>query len=73
MSDHAANFRSIYLTSREREVLKLVSSGHSAKEAARMLGIAASTVERHVDNVRLKTRSRNRAHMIAQAMVQKLI
>jgi len=53
------------LTLRETQVMRLVARGMSAKEAAKELQIAPCTVERHVENVRLKTRTRNRAHMIA--------
>ncbi|NWK95850.1 LuxR family transcriptional regulator [Sphingobium lactosutens] len=55
----------IELTNRETEVLQLVAFGLSAKKVARALDIATCTVERHIENVRLKTRTRNRAHMIA--------
>ncbi len=53
------------LTPRESEVLQLIALGRAAKEAAQMLEIAPCTVERHIENVRLKTRTRNRAHMVA--------
>lgn len=56
---------SIELTNRESEVLRLVAVGLSAKKVAMELDIAPCTVERHIENVRLKTRTRNRAHMIA--------
>jgi DNA-binding CsgD family transcriptional regulator len=58
----------IRLTVREQDVLKLVALGCSAKEAALELSIAPCTVERHIENVRLKTRTRNRTHMIAHAI-----
>lgn len=58
----------IQLTSRERQVLQLVALGCSAKEAALELAIAPCTVERHIENVRLKTRTRNRTHMIAHVI-----
>jgi LuxR family transcriptional regulator of spore coat protein len=58
----------VQLTIRERDVLRLVALGRSAKEAALVLDIAPCTVERHVENVRLKTRTRNRAHMIAHVI-----
>ena len=61
------------LTHRETEVVRLVADGFSAKEAAIRLNIAPCTVERHVENVRLKTRSRNRAHMIASVISAQLI
>lgn len=62
MSDHSVSLR---LTIRETEVVCLVARGMSAKEVAIILAIAPCTVERHVENVRLKTRTRNRVHMIA--------
>ena len=62
MLDRSSSLR---LTIRESEVVCLVARGMSAKEVALMLAIAPCTVERHVENVRLKTRTRNRVHMIA--------
>jgi len=56
------------LTPRESEVLELVANGLSAKEVAHEIGIAPRTVERHIENVRMKMRARNRAHMVAQAV-----
>lgn len=61
------------LTRREAEVLRLVAVGMSAKEAAQQLNIAPCTVERHIENVRLKTRTRNRAHMIAHVIREGLL
>jgi LuxR family transcriptional regulator of spore coat protein len=58
----------ITVTPRELQVLRLVADGLSAKEVAIKLLIAPCTVERHIENARLKTRTRNRAHMIAVAM-----
>ena len=60
--------RLVHITARELQVLALVADGFSAKEVAIKLGIAPSTVERHIDNTRLKTRTRHRAHMVAVAM-----
>lgn len=56
------------LTPRESEVLERVANGLSAKETASDLHIAPRTVERHVENVRLKLGARNRAHMITRAI-----
>lgn len=61
------------LTSREREIVGLVTFGLSAKEVAIRLSIAPCTVERHVENVRLKTRTRNRAHMVAFVIFNGLV
>jgi DNA-binding CsgD family transcriptional regulator len=61
------------LTNREREIVGLVTVGLSAKEVAIRLSIAPCTVERHVENVRLKTRTRNRAHMVAYVIFNGLV
>lgn len=61
------------LTAREAEVVRFVADGFSAKETAIRLDIAPCTVERHIENVRLKTRTRNRAHMIAHVVTSNLI
>ncbi len=61
------------LTAREAEVVGHVASGMSAKEIAIRLGIAPCTVERHVENVRLKTRTRNRVHMVAYLLQEGLL
>ncbi len=52
------------LTTREHQVLELVAQGLSAKEVAQEIDIAPRTVERHIENVRLKIRARNRTHMV---------
>jgi LuxR family transcriptional regulator, transcriptional regulator of spore coat protein len=56
------------LTAREQQVLELVAQGLSAKEAAQAIEIAPRTVERHIENLRLKIRARNRTHMVTLAM-----
>jgi len=57
--------RGLWLTDREREVIELISEGLSAKEIGHSLSIKPCTVERHVENVRLKAQARNRPHMVA--------
>jgi DNA-binding CsgD family transcriptional regulator len=56
------------LTAREHQVLVLVANGLSAKEVAQEIDIAPRTVERHIENVRLKIRARNRTHMVTLAV-----
>lgn len=56
------------LTLREQQVLEFVANGLSAKEVAQEIDIAPRTVERHIENVRLKIRARNRTHMVTLAM-----
>jgi len=38
---------SVYLTAREREVVRLISLGCTVKEAAKILKVAPSTVDNH--------------------------
>ncbi|WP_234002573.1 response regulator transcription factor [Sphingopyxis sp. MG] len=61
------------MTARELEVLTLVASGASAKEIARVLEITSRTVESHINHLKLKTRSRNSAHLVAMALEEGLI
>ena len=58
----------VMLTPRELEVLRLLAEGYSAKEVALKLDITSRTVESHIDKLRLKTRARNRTHLVAQAI-----
>lgn len=61
------------LTDRELQVLRLVVDGFSAKEIALRLAIAPRTVECHIDNLRMKMNTRNRAQMAAQAVLSGLV
>ncbi|WP_404481577.1 response regulator transcription factor [Novosphingobium sp. BL-52-GroH] len=61
------------LTKRESEILRAIAQGLSAKEVAKQLQIAPRTVERHIDHIRLKTRTRNRSHMVAFAIANGLV
>jgi DNA-binding CsgD family transcriptional regulator len=62
-----------WLTKREIEILRAIALGLSAKEVAKQLKIAPRTVERHIDHIRLKTRTRNRSHMVAFAIDNGLV
>ncbi len=59
---------SAQLTAREREVLRLAANGFTSKEIAQQITIAHRTVERHIENARLKLGARNRAHLISKAL-----
>lgn len=61
------------LTPRESEILRLVAAGMSAKEIGLKLLIAPRTVDRHIDHLKMKTRAKNRAHMIALAFCDGLL
>ena len=56
------------LTARERDVLALVADGGTAKQIAIRLDIAPRTVEKHIDQARLKMRAKNRTHLITLAL-----
>ena len=61
------------LSSREIDVLRLISDGLSAKQVAQTLSIAPRTVEHHIDHARMKTRTRNRVHLIAHVVNRGLL
>ena len=56
------------ITPRETEILEYLAEGYSGKEIAQRLGIAPTTVDRHVEHARLKFGARNRTHLVAVAM-----
>jgi len=65
--------KSVKLSRREREVLELLSKGHSNQEISGMLNISQRTVERHRTMLLEKTGSRNSVSLIVYAIKNKLI
>ncbi len=61
------------VTAREQEILVLVARGLSTKEVAQEIKIAPRTVDRHIENARLKLGARNRTHMVVRAMMEGLL
>ncbi|HEY9090879.1 helix-turn-helix transcriptional regulator [Parasphingorhabdus sp.] len=61
------------LTLREHEILEYIALGLSTKEVAQHINIAPRTVDRHVENVRLKLRAKNRTHMVVCAVMEGLL
>ncbi|MBU7587380.1 MAG: response regulator transcription factor [Nostoc sp. TH1S01] len=59
------------LTSREREVLQLIASGHSNREIAQKLFLSEGTVRNHITNVlnRLNLRDRTQAAIFANSFL----
>lgn len=53
------------LSPRQREVLHLVTQGHSNKQIGRALGVAESSVRTHLVLAFQKLGARNRAHAVA--------
>jgi DNA-binding NarL/FixJ family response regulator len=56
------------LTPREIQVLRQVADGATNKEIAASLGVAVSTIERHLVNLYTKIGARGRADAIAYAL-----
>jgi DNA-binding CsgD family transcriptional regulator len=61
------------LSDREREVVGLVSHGHTDREIADELHIAHDTVRTHVRNAMVKLGARSRAHLVAKALGEGLL
>lgn len=61
------------ITPREKEVLKLVATGHSTKQIADQLGISIRTVETHRINMLKKMEVNNSAELVRKAFELKLL
>ena len=61
------------LTDREAETALWLLLGYTTKEVGRILSISQRTVDTHVNNIRLKLRSKNRTHMATQLLVGDLV
>lgn len=58
----------IQLTQREHEIIALIADGHSAKGIAQKLQLSSRTVERHIENCRLKLHARNTSQLVSRAI-----
>ncbi|QEA16217.1 response regulator transcription factor [Novosphingobium ginsenosidimutans] len=56
------------ITPRQHEVIKLLASGHSNKEIAKLLGLSPATVKTHVAQVMANVGANNRAEAAARAV-----
>ncbi len=61
------------LTTREREVLKMLAEGKSVKEIAVDLNLSVKTVEAHKFNLMRKLDIHNKAHLVQYAIQKKII
>ena len=61
------------LSDREREVLKMVSCGHTSAEVGTRLQISAQTVNSHVKNIYRKLRVKTRAQAVSYAGARGLL
>ncbi|GAB4421852.1 MAG: response regulator transcription factor [Anaerolineae bacterium] len=61
------------LTSREVEIIGLLAQGLTNQEIARRLVVATTTIKTHIHNLLRKTRTHNRAELVAWGMQAGLI
>jgi DNA-binding NarL/FixJ family response regulator len=61
------------ITLREREVLRLISEGATAKDIARKLGISPKTTQAHRENLKDKLSLRTTAEMVRYAIQHKIV
>ena len=65
--------RSLALTPRERQIVKLIAEGLSVRQAAGRLGLSAKTVEAHKFNLMRKLDLHNRAQLVTYAIQKKIV
>jgi len=61
------------LTLREREVMRLLAEGHTAKKVAAVLGLSTKTVEAHKFNLMRKLDIHNKAQLVTVAIQKKIL
>lgn len=61
------------LTSREREVLKLLAEGQTVRSAAGVLGLSAKTVDAHKFNLMRKLGIHNKAELVMWAIQKRVV
>jgi len=61
------------LTTREREVLKLLAEGKTVRIAATMLGVSSKTVDSHKFNLMRKLGLHNKAELVMWAVQAKVL
>ena len=65
--------RSTTLTPREREVMKLLAEGNTARQIAGLLGVSIKTVEAHKFNLMRKLDIHNKAQLVTAAIQKKIV
>lgn len=61
------------LTNRESEILSLICKGHTNSEISEILNISKRTVDKHRENILLKTETKNTAELIIYALKKGLV
>jgi two-component system response regulator NreC len=71
--EQRVSLRRSALTPREREVVKMIAEGNSAREIASLLGLSVKTVEAHRFNLMRKLDIHNRAQLVTYAIQKKIV
>jgi DNA-binding CsgD family transcriptional regulator len=58
----------VKLTKREKDILRLLSIGHSTREISKKLSIGSETIRTHLKNAARKLGTRSRVHMVLEAL-----
>lgn len=66
-SVHETNESDVFLTTRQREVARLIAPGLSNKQIARELGVSSATVANHVEQIFRRRNANSRARVAAWA------
>lgn len=72
-SETTSQDKSVQLTRRELEVIKLIAEGHTSHEISEMLFISPRTVDTHRSNVMNKLEIKNTAGLVRFALVNDII
>lgn len=65
---HATTRHQVQLSQREKEILQLISEGHSTKEIATLINVSVKTVETHRQHIMQKVGARNVATLTKYAV-----
>lgn len=63
----------VKLTKREEQILQFIAKGYSRKDIANELFISEKTVDKHRENLLLKTHTKNSVQLVIEAIKNKLI
>jgi DNA-binding CsgD family transcriptional regulator len=69
----AAKSQGLRLTTREREILQLISEGKASKEVAVVLSLSVKTAETHRANLMRKLQIRSIGELVRDAVRNKMI
>jgi DNA-binding NarL/FixJ family response regulator len=68
-----ADFTSVAVTPREREIIQLVAEGQSNKQAASTLGVSVKTIEAHRANIMRKLHLRSVSDLVRYAIRNRIV